>query len=459
LEARAVICVVVFEKGSELDGIADSAFTESALKSIVIPLSVVVLGKASFALCKSLESVIFESGSRLERIETGAFRESGLKSIEIPSFVVVLGVRSFSRCTSLRYVAFENGSRLERIEGWAFEFSLLKSIVIPSSVVDIGTRSLSHCRSLKSVIFGNGSRLERIDVSAFSCMDLACRASRSRLKSIVIPSSVVVLGAWSFAGHRSLEWVRFEARSQLERIEAHAFSETGLRSIVIPSSVILLGNGSFSRCKSLESVIFENGSRLQRIESSPFSECGLKSIIVPSSVIVLGNGGFSQCEWLASVAFKSDSQLERIEQRAFAQSGLKSMEIPARVTFIDGSAFHGVRLNSISISSDNVTFRIREWFLESSDGSAIYRYFGSHNSIVIPSSVVVFGKDSFSQCQTLESVIVENGSLLERIEQSAFSQSGLKSFVIPPSVTFIDDSAFKGTPLSFSRDFRSSHRF
>jgi hypothetical protein len=47
---------------------------------------------------KSLESVIFESGSRLERIEESAFAESGLKSIEIPSSVVVLGKESFCKC-------------------------------------------------------------------------------------------------------------------------------------------------------------------------------------------------------------------------------------------------------------------------------------------------------------------------------------------------------------------------
>jgi hypothetical protein len=64
--------------------------------------------------------------------------------------------------------------------------------------------------------------------------------------------------------------VRFESGSRLERIEESAFCLSGLKSILIPSSVVILGKWSFSVCKSLESVTFESGSRLERIEKSMF---------------------------------------------------------------------------------------------------------------------------------------------------------------------------------------------
>jgi hypothetical protein len=66
---------------------------------------------------------------------------------------------------------------------------------------------------------------------------------------------------------------------------------------------------------------------------------------------------------------------------------------------------------------------------------------------LIPSSVVVFGKESFQACESLESVTFESDSRLERIEESAFRQSGLKSIEIPTSVTFIGDCAFLATPV------------
>jgi hypothetical protein len=64
--------------------------------------------------------------------------------------------------------------------------------------------------------------------------------------------------------------VTFESGSRLERIEEYAFHGSGLKSIDIPSSVVVLGKQSFSRCNALESVTFESGSRLERINKSMF---------------------------------------------------------------------------------------------------------------------------------------------------------------------------------------------
>jgi hypothetical protein len=65
-------------------------------------------------------------------------------------------------------------------------------------------------------------------------------------------------------------------------------------------------------------------------------------------------------------------------------------------------------------------------------------------SIVIPSSVVHLGKQCFYKCIGLEFAIFENGSRLERIDESVFSYSGLKSIEIPLNVSFIHELAFAG---------------
>jgi hypothetical protein len=111
----------------------------------------------------------------------------------------------------------------------------------------------------------------------------------------VIPSDVAVFGGLSFC-LASLESVTFERGSRLERIKEDAFCASGLRSILIPSSVIVLGKESFCVCKSLESVTFENGSRLELIEESGFHGSGLRSIEIPFSVVVSGKLNFYRCE-------------------------------------------------------------------------------------------------------------------------------------------------------------------
>jgi hypothetical protein len=93
--------------------------------------------------------------------------------------------------------------------------------------------------------------------------------------------------------------VTFEENSRLEQIKGSAFCQSGLKSIVIPSSVIVLGEESFRGCKSLESVTFEKGSRLECIEDRAFDQSGvpirsiakaLSSVGLMGSVFQLVNG-------------------------------------------------------------------------------------------------------------------------------------------------------------------------
>jgi hypothetical protein len=362
--------------------------------------------------------VTFESGSRLERIEEYAFCGSGLQSILIPSSVVVLCKESFSYCGSLASVSFESGSRLERIEESAFHQSGLNRIEIPSSVVVLGKSSFSYCESLESVTFESGSRLERIEEYAFSW---------SVLKSIEIPLSVAFLCGSAFCTPDltsisvSLGHQHFRIReSFLEDICGSTIyrSYGSYGSIVIPSSVVVLARHSFYNCKSLGSVRFESGSRLERIEEIAFYESGLTSIEIPSSVVVLGTASFWLCHSLESVRFESGSRLERIEESAFAgnqfgSNQLKTISIPSSVVVLGKGSFSQCK------SLDSVIFESSR--LERIEASAFYK--SGLKSIEIPSSVVVLGRESFSGCKSLESVTFESGSRLERIEESAFEES------------------------------------
>jgi hypothetical protein len=178
--------------------------------------------------CKSLESVAFENGSRLERIEESAFQGSGLKSILIPSSVVVLGKESFWGCNCLEFLTFKSGSRLERIEESTFRGSRLKSIVVPGSVTFID-RSAFDGISVSSISVSRDNGRYRLhgcfleDFGALTihrCFD-AC-------STVMIPWSVEILGERSFSGCRSLELVTFESGSRLERIDKSMFEGSGV---------------------------------------------------------------------------------------------------------------------------------------------------------------------------------------------------------------------------------------
>jgi hypothetical protein len=211
---------------------------------------------------KFVEDGLVSTHLEAGRVDTRGTRVWVVSSLRTVSGPIFLSRARWRRGRSMPLVlTFESGSNLERIEKATFRVSRLRSIVIPSSVLVLSESSFLRCQSLEAVIFESGSKLERIETSAFV---------ESGLKSIEIPSSVIVLNESSFEGCAFLESVTFESGSRLERIGKSAYARSGLKSIDIPSSVIVLNESSFALCKSLESVIFESGSRLERIENSAF---------------------------------------------------------------------------------------------------------------------------------------------------------------------------------------------
>jgi hypothetical protein len=226
----------------------------------------------------------------------------------------------------LKVVLDWNGSK-----HFLFSGSGLKSIVIPGGVTSIDGSAFAVL-SLNSIsVSANNKRFRVRECFLEDCDGSTIYRYFGSSRSIVIPSSVLVLEKGSFYECKSLESVTFETGSRLERIEESAFSRSGLKSITIPSSVIVSGKESFRECKSLKSVTFESGYRLERIEESAFSRSGLKSILIPSSVIVLGKESFFRCRSLESVTFESDCRLERIDKSMFDGSrvsfGLASHEV------------------------------------------------------------------------------------------------------------------------------------
>ena len=76
-----------------------------------------------------------------------------------------------------------------------------------------------------------------------------------------------------------------------------------------------------------------------------------------------------------------------------------------------------------------------------------YAFEGSGlKSVVIPASVTSIEAGAFSDCDSMTSVVIS--ASVTSIGDYAFERSGLKSIVIPASVTSIGDYAFKGTGLT-----------
>jgi hypothetical protein len=200
---------VTFEAGCRLEQLEEEVFSETAVMSIEIPASIVVFGKQCLCACKkavlqyselndpirraALRSITFQSGSRLERIEDFALAAAGFQAIVIPASVVVIGRQSLANCQSLESVTLESGSRLERIEASAFWHDIhLKSFAIPASLVVLGRSAFEGCRHLKSVTIEDGSRLERIEESAFTGSSVKQKKIVQALGAVSLDAKAVI---------------------------------------------------------------------------------------------------------------------------------------------------------------------------------------------------------------------------------------------------------------------------
>jgi hypothetical protein len=186
-------------------------------------------------------------------------------------------------------------------------------------------------------------------------------------------------------------------------------------------NIEILGSNCFSFCKSLSSITFESNSCLTRIESGGFSSSSLQSILIPRNVEIFGSNCFSFCESLSSITFESNSQLTRIESSAFSHSSLQSIVIPRNVQFIDGFAFIGVTLSSISIESGNEILVVEKDILIDVVHHKLIRKFLTSSAIEIGRNIEIVGSNCFSHCISLSSITFESNSRLIRIELEAFS--------------------------------------
>jgi hypothetical protein len=216
----------------------------------------------------------------------------------------------------------------------------------------------------------------------------------------------VVIGSLDCKGHAAVP-------ESIEQIDTESFyGATDLKSISIPSSVTSIGPQAFI-ASGLTSVSFAQNSRLASIGRSAFAETKLTTITIPSSVLHVYDGAFTSTNVLKHVTFSKGSQLISIGDMAFYYSGLTSIKIPASVSTIGKGAFQNSQLQSVI-------------FEENSEMETLVN-------------------DVFMSAKSLNSIEFGKNSKLKWIMYDSFYNTDLKQIVIPKSVVYLDNDAFKFT--------------
>ena len=401
-------------KGIGNKGIGNKAFFGcNALKSITLPGGEFQMAADAFDGCISLTSL--EADNRLEeswimyssqngvlyskdktklvRVPTGA---KGV--LNIPNGVTQIGNSAFRGCTSL------------------------VSITIPDSVTEIDSSAFEGCTSLESVYITSIKSWCNIKFNSYFSNPLEYAHNLyldgELVKNLEIPEDVTFIGGYAF------------------------YNCTSLESITIPDSVTSIGNYAFDGYTALESIevcadnknysshdgILYNKEKTE-IVKVPIAIKG--AVTIPNGVTSIGDWAFNGCDSLISITIPDS--VTSIGYEAFRDcTSLESITIPDSVTSIGSWAFENTAYYNDDTNWVNKVLYIGNHLIATKDDiSGAYEiepgtktiadnaFEGrdSLESITIPDSVTMLGREVFKGC------------------------TSLKSITIPRSVTFVGDRA------------------
>ena len=246
--------------------IAEGAFIDCKISSVIIPEGVSLDEGRAFVSCDNLKSVQLPEGLTATGLATfHSCRQ--LQNINLPSTVVRIEDETFENCESLKDIILP--SNLITIGKEAFKNSAVTEIRIPAKVEDINSSAFLLCNSLTSLSVAEGNTQYDSRDNCNAIIETATSKLVANLPSATtIPSFVKIIGAYLFQDSRITS---IDIPEGVTTIERKAFSSSNLRTICFPNTLTSIGDESFGRCKDLTTVILP--ASLTTIGSYAFESC------------------------------------------------------------------------------------------------------------------------------------------------------------------------------------------
>ena len=462
----------------------------SKLTSIVFPERMTVLGNYAFAgkeddydyrydIIHAIQSVSFPS--TLQRIGKYAFfMAQNLTSVTFAdntkpadaSGVAAIGDYAFGYCTALSSIALPAGTPETpySIGANALYRTGLTSVTIPAGVGSLGKQCFYWNDKLTSVTFLEGAKPTFGDNAFDSCFALPsitlpegttqisvsmfknCKA----LTSITIPSTVTSIGGSAFVDCKALKTVTFAtydkdgvAYSRTANIGASAFTSTALTSFTFPTletGSLTLGTNLFAGCTELASVTISKS--VGSIDGVLAGCSSIKSFTVDpenqnfSSVEgdpILYNKDQTAYRYIVGLLvgeFRVGSKITEIGANVFEnQIAITKLIIPATVKSIGNNAFQGCAL------LETVVFEhAKDSAAQISLGTNLFKNCYELTDVTLPGNLKALPESTFYYCYKLSNVVFPD--VLETIGKQAFYYAGLRSIILPASVSTLGDSVF-----------------
>ena len=432
--------------------IGPKAFEFSTITDIKIGKNIRKIEKEAFAHCRKLSSVTWNCKcntipdncfyrctelkkfdfTAIKRVGQYAFGESGLQEVYIPQNIEMIGIGAFNICSELHSVTWNgtcdviptscfylcsnlksfNFSAIKKVGQYAFGESGLQEVCLPKNIEIIENEAFSGCSELHSVTWN--CKCNAIPANCFyECVNL----------KVFDFSTIKEIGQYAFY-KSGLQEVRLP--KNIESIYERAFGECSeLQFVEWNCKCDAIPANCFSECSNLTSFNFAG---IKKIGSYAFWASGLQEVRLPKKIECISERAFYACselqfvEWNCKCNEISDycfckctklkqfdfSGIEKIGKYAFEESGLQEVNLPENINVVLVGAFEKCgELQSVT------------W---------------SHKCELIPANC-------FADCLELTKFNFANA---KKIEQYAFSNSGLQEVRLQKNIESISNKAFCG---------------
>lgn len=383
--------------GKPVTEIIESALADNAkITAVLIPNSVLKIGKSAFARCDALKSI--EIPDSVKAVGSGAFYQcTALESVKFGSGITELGNDMFYKCSALESIVF--GNNIKKIGAHSFCHCVkLNSVIVPDSVESIEMFAFEGCSSLTEMTLGKGIKAigERA-LAADNLTEVSFKGTKENWNSIAFDekwnlySGITVIHC-SDGDIKLYDEPEYDGSRGLE-YEIRIDSFTGRQYAA------LIGIGTCTDSKIVTATYYQ-GYPVTDIDGYVFDKIsGITSITVSEGVTYIEMCAFSNCP------------------------DLRELHLPSTLMYI-GDA----EANIISGSNNIEVITIPK--------NAEYFYVDGNCLIEKKTGTLALG------CKT--SVIPTGGSVKE-IGRCAFqSNPNVKNIVLPEGITKIDELAFAG---------------
>lgn len=318
----------------------------------------------------------------------------------------------------------------------------IEKLIIEDGITSISDSAFEYCLNLREVTLAKS--VKTIDDYAFyGCFDLESIQFSEGLKSI---------GKNAFWKCKKLTDINLPI--SLERIDDLAFYGCeNVSTIFIPSNISIIGINPFAACTNLESITVDEKNNdycsvnnlLYKSDCSElisYPSCKKDKVyILPESTESVGE--YAMCYNNAITEIIMPRGLKYIGYYAFGNcSELTSAIIPNTIEFIGDNPFSGCDNIDAIVMEDNDYYQVVDGVLFTKDMTELVSFpNGKHISeYVIPDTVLKICNNAFTDCSSIESVILPDG--LKIIGDIAFAECSISSLELPQGVEYIGDLAF-----------------